>query len=339
MGIKKSLTSIADKFTNKLDDKMIEYVSKFIHDDMSTLEKAICIYICLGDVLRYSPYFCLTHDYNKINMVRDINPVNNEMICKNWAILYHRLLKYYGIKSKVCRLTAHYRVEMEDDGVVYGMDATGYGGNHYAYTLSDITRIKCNLKINGFIVSRTVDVRDRSKFSEAYNNLTHTIDKVYERLGMKLVSDERLDSLKYKVGRLVKEHARVFGIGSNTDVNYRIKVINRFWGLDIIQSPVEKVQLFNAFYKFIFDDFTTFQYQSKCYNVFAYKDHELVMYKLLVLEIDGIYSYYLDDGKKFSYYDKQDILKEFRDRNIRITEFTDIIGLYGFADMYKMKMK
>ena len=99
------------------------------------------------------------------------------------------------------------------------------------------------------------------------------------------------------------------------------------------------VQLFNAFYKFIFDDYTTYEYQSKCYNIFGYKDHKLRIYKLLVLEINGIYYYYLEDGKKFSYYTRDDLLKEFMKRNIRITEFTDIIGLYGFADMYKMKMK
>ena len=114
---------------------------------------------------------------------------------------------------------------------------------------------------------------------------------------------------------------------------YRIKVINRFWGLNIIQTPVEKVQLFNAFYKFIFDDFTTFEFQSKCYNVFAYKNHKLVIYKLLVLEVNGIYYYYLDDGKKFTYYTRDDLLKEFMKRNVRITEFTEIMGLYGYADM------
>ena len=65
---------------------MIDYVSMFVEDDMSVLEKAISIYICLGETVKYSPYFCLTHDYNKINMVRDINSLNNDVICKNWAM-------------------------------------------------------------------------------------------------------------------------------------------------------------------------------------------------------------------------------------------------------------
>ena len=93
MGIKRRIDSIKDKFTNKIDDKMINYISRFVYEDATSLENAISIYLALGDILCYSPYFCLTHDYNKTNMVRDINEENNEMICKNWAILYYRLLK------------------------------------------------------------------------------------------------------------------------------------------------------------------------------------------------------------------------------------------------------
>ena len=33
MSLKRRLTSIADKFTNKLDDKMIDYVSRYVYDD------------------------------------------------------------------------------------------------------------------------------------------------------------------------------------------------------------------------------------------------------------------------------------------------------------------
>ena len=76
MGIKRTVISIADKCTSKVDKKMIEYVSRFVSDDMSDLEKAISIYLCLGDVLNYNPYFALTHDYKKTNMVRNINTDN-----------------------------------------------------------------------------------------------------------------------------------------------------------------------------------------------------------------------------------------------------------------------
>lgn len=339
MSLKRRLTSIADKFTNKLDDKMIDYVSRYVYDDATILENAISIYLCLGDVLCYSPYFCLTHDYNRTNMVRNMNLDNNEIICKNWAVLYHRLLKYFGIKSKLHRIKEHYKVEMELDGVFYSIDATGYGGNGYYYCLSDTTRIKCNLRIDSFLVSGTKDPLDAKKFSTASTELNKSIDRVYERHGRVVVSDDRYDRLKYKVGNLVRQHAMKVGVGSDEDINYRIKIINRFWGLNLIDSVVEKTQLFNAFYKCIFSDFDKFEYQSKCYNIFAYKNHKLVIYKLLALEINGIYYYYLDDGKKFSYYDKEGILTEFRRRNIRVTEFTDIIGLFVHMDMYRIKMK
>ena len=339
MGIKRRVTSIADKFTNKLDEKIIDYVSRYVYDDASVLENAISIYLVLGDILCYSPYFCLTHDYSKTNMVRDINLDNNEMICKNWAILYYRLLKYFGIKARVDRNRDHYKVEMTLDDVVYSMDATGYGGNAYFYSISDTTRIKCNMKIERFLVSRTKDPMDINKFSSAIDGLNIAISNVYDRQGRIIVPDQKYVRLKEKVGRLVEEHGRVVGVGELEDINYRINVINRFWSLNIIDSTVEKIQLFNAFYKAIFNDFDMYEYQSKCYNIFAYKNHKLVIYKLIALEINGIYYYYLDDGKRFSYYSKEDLLKEFNKRNIRISEFTEIIGLSFHADMYRMKMK
>ena len=57
MNIKRNVQIINDKLTNKIDEKLIEYISRYIDDDMSVLEKAVSIYLCLGDVLRYSPSF------------------------------------------------------------------------------------------------------------------------------------------------------------------------------------------------------------------------------------------------------------------------------------------
>ena len=83
MSVKRRLIGIADKFTNRIDNKMKDYVSKFVNDSASDLEKAISIYLCLGDVLCYNPLFILTYDYDSTQMVRNINPENNEMVCKS----------------------------------------------------------------------------------------------------------------------------------------------------------------------------------------------------------------------------------------------------------------
>ena len=40
-------------------------------------------------------------DNSKIDLT---NKELNEIICKNWAVLYHRLLKHFGIKSKLHRI-------------------------------------------------------------------------------------------------------------------------------------------------------------------------------------------------------------------------------------------
>lgn len=339
MNIKRGLTSIADKITNKVDKQLIDYLDRYISDDMSVLEKALSIYLCLGDVLRYSPYFCLTHDYSKTNMVRDINLENNEMICKNWSILYYRLLKHYGIKAKINKSKSHYKVEMVLDDVIYSMDATGYGGNSYFYSISDTARIKCGLKIDRFMVSGTVDPLDINRFTDALEELNVVIDRVYERQGRTYVTDEKYYKLKNKVATLVEEHARVVGVGSLDDINYRIKVLNRFWGLNIIDSTVEKIQLFNAFYKALFEDLDDYGYENKCYSIYAYKNHKLEIYKLIAIDIDGNYFYYMDDGKRFSYYSKDELKNEFRIRNIRVTEFTEIMGMFIESRVYRVKMR
>ena len=46
MGINRKLLSVADKITNRLDQKMIDYVSRYVYDDMTPLENAISIYLC-----------------------------------------------------------------------------------------------------------------------------------------------------------------------------------------------------------------------------------------------------------------------------------------------------
>lgn len=74
MSVKRRLVSITDKFTNRLDDKMKDYVSKFLNDSASDLEKAISIYFCLGDVICYDPLFILTYNYDSTQIVRNINP-------------------------------------------------------------------------------------------------------------------------------------------------------------------------------------------------------------------------------------------------------------------------
>lgn len=339
MSIRRKIDSIADRFSNKVDDKLINYVSRFVYDDMDDLENAISIYLCLGDILCYSTMFSLNHDYSKISLVRDISLDNNEMICKNWSILFHRILKYFDISSKVVRTKAHYKVEMVLDDVIYSLDATGYGGNGIYYSISDTTRIKCGLKIDGVLVSSTVDSLDINKFTDGLERLRTSIDKVYERQNRKVIPDDKIERMKYKVQNCVENNAAKVGIGTIPDIYYRIKIINRFWGLNIFDSSVEKIQLFNSCIKYVFDDYNENGYETKCYNIYACREGRVRIYKLIAIEVDDYFYYFLDNGKKFIPYNKKELLEEFRKRNIRISEFTEILGLYVDVEQYRVKMR
>ncbi len=339
MGIKKRITSIADKITNRVDSKMLEYVSRFVDEDMSDLEKAVSIYLCLGDVLQYSPHFALTNDYSKLNMVRDINEDNNEMICKNWAILYHRLLKYFGIDTKIVRKRSHYKVEMIRDGVIYNMDATAYGGKGYTYHMSDNARIKYGFKIDRFFVSGTLEPYDINRMSAAVDELNIAISNVYERQNRKVVDEKKISKLRNKVEEFIQSHGRKVGVGSLEDLNYRITTLNRFWRLNINDSALERIQLFNSFYSTLFEDYESYGYETKCYNVYGYQNHKLKIFKLIAVEIDGMFYYLMDDGKEFKLYHRQQVVNEFSKRNMRITEFTEVMGIYTGLEYYKVRMK
>lgn len=333
----KMLNSVTDRFTNRLDEQMIDYVSRFVKDDMSSLEKAISIYLCLGDVLCYSPYFCLTNDYNKTTMVRDINLDNNEVICRNWAVLYCRLLKHYGLKAKVDRNRGHHRVKLELDDILYTMDATVLVNGSNVCRISDIARIKSNLRIQKFCVAGTTDLYDPDSFVRARDDLNASICSVYEKQNRKLVSEENYVKIKDNIFGKVVDYGSKVGIGSFEDVQHRVDVINKFKGLDLVESVIEKSQIFNDFYYSIFADYSTKGFEYRAYNVYANKDNKLIIYKLLAFEIDGKFYYFLEDGHKFSYYTRDELLSEFSNRKIMLNELTEILGLMIYTDIYKYK--
>lgn len=334
---KRILDNLSDRFSNKIDDSIIEYVNRYISDDMNDLEKAITIYLCLGDILSYSAEFSLFYNYNKVSPVKEISLDNSEIICKNWSILYNKLLQRYNVNSRLYRSRAHYRVEIIIDNVIYSADATGYGGSGLYYSMSDIARIKYGFKIHKFVVSSTVDPNDTKLFSESFNNLKNTINEVYSKQGRKCYSDGKVDLLKYKVIKAILNNANKVGVGTIEDVDYRVKMINRFWGLKISEFPLEKAQLFNYFFGDLFEDYEDYDYyEYKSFNIYSCLNGRVVIYKLIALDLDGKNYYYMDDGKVFKRYTSKELRLEFRNRNVRISDYVDIPGLYGI-EFHKVK--
>ena len=201
--------------------------------------------------------------------------------------------------------------------------------------MSDIARIKFGFKIEKFFVSGTVDPYDLNLFMTKNRELEESIDKVYKIQGRKIISNERINAFIKRAMQIVELNSNKVGFGTKEDIDYRIKIINRFWRLNITSSPLEKMQLFNSFYKVVFSDYE--EYESKCYNVYSWLDDKISMYKLFVIDINDGYYYYLDDGREFREYSKKDLLKEFEERNIRISDYTEILGIYSGLENFKLK--
>ena len=333
MNINKVLMDKIEALTNKIDYSLILYINRYITDDMSTLEKAVSIYLLLGDVLCYSPSFSLNPNYDVLSSIGNVNIENNQINCKTWSILYYRLLKYYGINSKVVSKKGHYKVLIEYNNVIYQADATGYGAYGISYSMSDIARIKFNFKIEKFIVKSTSLDGSYDSLMEQKRVLCDVINNVYMKQNRKVYSDNRISGIINVVMSLIERNKDIVGLGSLEDIEYRIKIINRFWSLNIKNSPLEKMQLFNNFFKIVFCDLE--ELESRCYNLYSFVNGNYIIYKLIVVEIDDVFYYYLDDGSKFTYYSKIDLLEEFRNRNIIIHSGLDIIGIYSGFEKYK----
>lgn len=337
MKLERVLNNLSDRFSNKIDDSIIQFIDKNLTFEMNDLEKAITIYLCLGDMLYYSPEFSLLYNYDIVSPVKDISIDNNEIICKNWSILFHKLLQRYNVQSKLVRKNAHYRVEIIINNVIYSADATGYGGGGLYYSMSDISRIKYGFKIQKFVVSATVDPYDINLFNESYHNLNSTINNIYKKQNRKYYSESRIDLLKCKVIKLIFNNAQKVGVGSLEDIDYRIKMINRFWRLNIREFPLEKAQLFNFFFGDLFEDYDENDYfEYKSFNIYSRVEDRILIYKLIALDIDGKYYYYLDDGKTFKRYTVEELLLEFKERKVKVSDYVNIPGLYGLR-AYKVK--
>lgn len=337
MNIKRNIKEKIDGLINKVDVSLIEYLDKYIDDEMSKLEKSIVIYLCLGDVLCYSPLFSLTYEYEKTSIVSDINLDNNDIICKNWAILYHRLLNYYGIFSKVVREKSHYKVEIPLNSVIYNADATGYGNFGFHYSMSDIARIKYCFRIEKFTVSSVVNYDNFDLFIKSCRELSDTIDEVYRKQDRKYYHKDLISRYIGKIIELVETNSIKVGAYTEEDILYRIKLINRFWGLNITNSPLERAQLFNNFYKVLFSDYD--DYEVKCYNLYSNVEENIFIYKLLVIGTCNKYYYFLDNGHRFENVSVRELIRKINERNIRIPDYTEILGIDTILDNFRYLKK
>jgi hypothetical protein len=333
---KKMFINAYDNLTKKVSDKLYYYIDSNINHSMSDIEKAIVIYLCLGDVLHYSTKYNFCNISKYVRDVRSIDLDNTDINCKNWSILYHRLLSKYGILSRVEGRRGHYKVKIVSDGIIYKADATAYASYNGIFTMSDISRIKSNFRIQKFTVSNVVNQDEIYRINEKSRELSDIIDRVYSYQNRKVISDERILKCRNKISNMIEKNTEKYGLLSDENIDYRFNIINRFWKLNTISSPIERIQLFNYFYNTVFFDCE--DRLIKCNNIYSFNNGFVNTYKLIAIEVDNGFYYYLDDGQKFLKYRKEELIKEFYKRKVKLSEFTEILGIYTGVEALRVRM-
>jgi hypothetical protein len=135
---------------------------------------------------------------------------------------------------------------------------------------------------------------------------------------------------------MIEKNTEKYGLLSDENIDYRFNIINRFWKLNTISSPIERIQLFNYFYNTVFFDCE--DRLIKCNNIYSFNNGFVNTYKLIAIEVDNGFYYYLDDGQKFLKYRKEELIKEFYKRKVKLSEFTEILGIYTGVEALRVRM-
>ena len=205
-----------------------EYIDNNIDFCNNKLELAYTIYILLGKVLYYSPFYAR---YKLNNLLPDISSIsldNPYVNCETWSKLYNEILNLYGIDSRVDG-DKHKRVEFDADKYKVRADATIYLPDDVFDISSDLTNIKFGLDILYF---QLINNQYRKDFNKS-------IDRVNERFNIDKGKDfEILETIKSNIDR------------NSNHINYGINFYNEFYKL--CDGEVERRQLFERYYPLLF---------------------------------------------------------------------------------------
>lgn len=323
-------------FFNVVDDELYLYVKNNLNDEMTKLEKAIAIYLILGDFLQFDVEFALKWEWANILSPSDISLEKNDVICKNWSFLYSRLLRKIGISaSSIDRSDFnHYYVEFDIDGVTYKADLTNYGGYYRSdyYYLSDLTNIKYGFLIDGIRISYWKSHGDinikRREFSDA-------LMKVYKMQNRRYVDEHKIEALRKKVRENIVSYAENVGFMSKEDINHRISIVNRFVRLIPGNFTVEKTQLFNKFIFEVFREFTIDEFD--CYTFWFENEGRYKIIKLLSVASETGFRFFLDIDGVFTEYGVEDIKRIFDNNNALQCDISVILGLDLDVEKYSVR--
>lgn len=280
-----------------VDSSIVDYVRNNLPKSLKTdLEKAIGIYILLAKVLRYAPIYTITEEIYDTNPYFDVTLENNEVVCVQFSIIYHKLLELFGIEANLDgNYNYHMYVNLSFGSMMIRVDATRYGYYSDQLELSDLTNTKYDFMIEGFYIE------DSKYFDPKYveygrERLHQIIVEVYKKMGLNTDTKKRVNEFIDKYQRV--EFAKP-GVVNKSVFDERIAMLNGMFKFH--EDNVENTQFFNWVITSVFYDIA----ELRAENISLYRntDKGIELSKLLVLyeEDETPYYYLYTDGKLVNY--------------------------------------
>ena len=260
-----------------ISNSIKNYISSNIGNNNRDLELSYIIYILLAKKLFYSPLFVKNKKIEELPTVDEITLDNPYVNCQTWSELYNELLHEYNIDSHIDG-KFHKLVEFTADNIPVRADATLYMPEEIYDVASDLTNIKFGLDALYF---RPKNSRNRDEF----------LDRIYD-------TNERLRIPKGKDNVIIGKIRIIRSHGLEDRINKGIELYNEFY--DLSKGEVERRQIFERYYKLLFDDIGT--------EVIDFYDQG-IMSKHLLEFIDGSYCIENDNGfRNISFEEIEDLI-------------------------------
>lgn len=306
---------------NDVDSSIVKYVEDNLPKEFITdLDKAIGIYYLLCKRLRYDPNFVVyrdidyTLDYDKVTLD------DNKVVCVQFSIIYHKLLKKYGIDScLVGDVNNHMYVNLRAGTMMLTADGSRYGNFTEDYNLSDLTGTKYDFMIDGLFVNGTF-YADVNYVNYNRDRLEKRIKEIYRTMGLRVSLRSRFKRAITKFQELELYNGEV----NKDDFDKRINFLNSMYYP--VNSEVEDMQMLTKLVVDIFNDI----HEERTEQITLYKhvDGETKLCRLLVLydeEMEPYYYLFVDN--KFVQYNVNSLVDWIIDNGWTFKNGTDIDAL------------
>lgn len=310
--------------SNPVDSSIVNYVSKNLPSNLNgDLELAIAIYVLVCNIVQYDSKFLITGDLEDTNSFENVTINNPRGVCVQTSIIYHSLLKMYGIDSKLCGdIHNHLNVNLRIGTMMINADPTKFGYFSQIDDLSDLTNVKLGFLPEGFILLTKYYV-DANYVKYNVVRLYNAIRNVYRKMGLEI---DKQDKFSYLLDKMQKGE---FGFGlavNKEDIDRRMSMVNSFPLIEY--SNVENYQYLSKIVTYLFKDI----FDDRVENLIIFKkeeDGKVNINSLFVIyDEEMVPYYYLPINGKFVNLSVNEVCDYMLNNNWLFKNGSDVDALY-----------